>query len=86
MFIRGMSEIVKAKIKHFGTDIDPGDILFHKRRLHHRLASQSHDASVPIFHDGELVAFVLHGAPAGRRRHDHGGHDDIYLKACSCRS
>src|SRR3982074_3854666 len=27
MFIRGMSETVKAKIKHFGADFDPGDIL-----------------------------------------------------------
>ena len=28
MFIRGMSETVKAKIKHFGLDsIEPGDIL-----------------------------------------------------------
>src|SRR5947207_15279636 len=27
MFIRGMSETVKAKIQHFRTDIDPGDIL-----------------------------------------------------------
>src|SRR6201991_4210016 len=26
MFIRGMSETVKAKIKHFAGDIDPGDI------------------------------------------------------------
>src|ERR1700743_2154055 len=27
MFIRGMAETVKAKIKHFGGDIHPGDIL-----------------------------------------------------------
>src|ERR1700730_7243658 len=27
MFIRGMSDTVKAKIEHFDGDIDPGDIL-----------------------------------------------------------
>src|SRR6266436_8007783 len=27
MFIRGMSETVKAKIRHFGKNIHPGDIL-----------------------------------------------------------
>jgi len=43
MFIRGMSDTVKAKIKHFGTSIDPGRYSADERRLHHRLASQSHD-------------------------------------------
>ena len=57
MFIRGMSETVKAKIKHFGTDIDPGDILL----TNDAYITGSHlnhmTFSVPIFHDGELVAF-----------------------------
>ena len=35
MFIRGMAETVKAKIKHFGRqNIQPGDILRHQRCLH----------------------------------------------------
>ncbi len=34
MFIRGMAETVKAKIKHFGrNNIKPGDILRHQRCL-----------------------------------------------------
>ncbi len=57
MFIRGMSETVKAKIKHFGADIDPGDILL----TNDAYITGSHlnhmTFSVPIFHDGELVAF-----------------------------
>src|SRR3981189_858407 len=57
MFIRGMSETVKAKIKHFGSDIEPGDILL----TNHAYITGSHlnhmTFSVPIFHDGELVAF-----------------------------
>src|SRR3984885_12450551 len=27
MFIRGMSETIKAEMKHFGADLHPGDIL-----------------------------------------------------------
>jgi hypothetical protein len=42
MFIRGMSDTVKTKIAHFGTDIEPGDP-FDQRRLHHRQPSQPHD-------------------------------------------
>src|SRR5204863_3133997 len=57
MFIRGMSETVKAKIKHFGTDIEPGDILL----TNDAYITGSHlnhmTFSVPIFHNGELVAF-----------------------------
>src|SRR3954467_2681338 len=57
MFIRGMSETVKAKIEHFGTDIDPGDILL----TNDAYITGSHlnhmTFTVPIFHEGELVAF-----------------------------
>ena len=58
MFIRGMSDTVKAKIKHYGLDnIDPGDILL----TNDAYITGSHlnhmTFSVPIFHDGELVAF-----------------------------
>jgi N-methylhydantoinase B len=57
MFIRGMSETVRAKLKHFGSNIDPGDILL----TNDAYITGSHlnhmTFSVPIFHDGELVAF-----------------------------
>jgi N-methylhydantoinase B len=57
MFIRGMSETVKAKIRHFGDDLDPGDILL----TNDAYITGSHlnhmTFTVPIFHDGELVGF-----------------------------
>ena len=57
MFIRGMSDTVKAKIKHFGTSIDPGDILL----TNDAYITGSHlnhmTFTVPIFHDGEIVAY-----------------------------
>src|SRR4029079_9301246 len=57
MFIRGMSETVKAKIKHFGGNIDPGDILL----TNDAYTTGSHlnhmTFSVPVFHEGEVVAF-----------------------------
>ena len=58
MFIRGMSDTVKAKIAHFGvTGIDPGDILL----TNDAYITGSHlnhmTFTVPIFLDGDLVAF-----------------------------
>jgi N-methylhydantoinase B len=57
MFIRGMSDTVKAKIAHFGKKLDPGDILL----TNDAYTTGSHlnhmTFTVPIFHDGELVAF-----------------------------
>ena len=89
MFIRGMSETVKAKIKHFGPEnIDPGDILL----TNDAYITGSHlnhmTFSVPIFHDGELVGvLVLHGALAGRRRHASWRAPPTSIpKACRCRS
>jgi N-methylhydantoinase B len=59
MFIRGMAETVKAKIRHYGLDgIRPGDILVTNdayitgSHLNHFTFTQ------PIFHDGEIVAFA----------------------------
>lgn len=58
MFIRGMAETVKAKIRHFGLDgIHPGDILVTNdayttgSHLNHFTFTQ------PVFHDGEIIAF-----------------------------
>jgi N-methylhydantoinase B len=58
MFIRGMSETVKAKLKHFGVDgIEPGDVLL----TNDAYITGSHlnhmTFSVPIYFEGELVAF-----------------------------
>jgi len=58
MFIRGMSDTVKAKIKHYGLEkMDPGDILL----TNDAYTTGSHlnhmTFSVPIFHDGKVVAF-----------------------------
>jgi N-methylhydantoinase B len=58
MFIRGMAETVKAKIRHFGRDnIKPGDIYV----TNDAYITGSHlnhvTLTLPIFHDDELVAF-----------------------------
>ncbi len=58
MFIRGMSDTVKAKLDHCGAEnLEPGDILL----TNDAYITGSHlnhmTFTVPIFHDGELVAF-----------------------------
>ncbi len=58
MFIRGMAETVKAKIKHFGRDaIEPGDIYV----TNDSYLTGSHlnhvTLTLPIFHKGALVGF-----------------------------
>lgn len=59
MFIRGMSEVVKAKLNHFGAEnIHPGDILV----TNDAYITGSHlnhvTFSLPIFWEGELIAFA----------------------------
>ena len=59
MFIRGMSETVKAKLKHFGRDgIEPGDILV----TNDAYITGSHlnhvTFSLPIFHEHVLAGFA----------------------------
>ena len=58
MFIRGLSDAIKAKIAHWGKEnIEPGDILLTNdsytmgSHLNHMIFT------LPIFNDGELVAF-----------------------------
>ena len=58
MFVRGLSDAIKAKIAHWGKDnIHPGDILLTNdsyimgSHLNHMIYT------LPIFHDGELVAY-----------------------------
>lgn len=58
MFIRGMSETVKAKIAHFGLDgMEPGDVLL----TNDAYITGSHlnhmTFTVPIFEGGEVVGF-----------------------------
>jgi N-methylhydantoinase B len=58
MFIRGMSDTVKTKLAHYGTEnLEPGDILL----TNDAYITGSHlnhmTFTVPIFHDGEVVAF-----------------------------
>jgi N-methylhydantoinase B len=58
MFIRGMSETVKSKIRHFGIDnIKPGDVLV----TNDAYITGSHlnhvTLTMPIFHRGRLVGF-----------------------------
>jgi N-methylhydantoinase B len=59
MFIRGMSETIKAKIKRFGRDgIHPGDILI----TNDAYTTGSHlnhvTLTLPVFYSGELIAFT----------------------------
>jgi N-methylhydantoinase B len=58
MFIRGMSDTVKAKLDHYGVEnLDPGDILL----TNDAYITGSHlnhmTFTVPVFHDGGVVAF-----------------------------
>ena len=59
MFIRGMAETVKAKIRHFGlAAMEPGDILV----TNDSYITGSHlnhvTLTMPIFHGGELTGFA----------------------------
>ena len=58
MFIRGLSDAIKAKLAHWGKEnLRPGDILLTNdpqvmgSHLNHMIFS------LPIFHNGELIAF-----------------------------
>jgi len=69
MFIRGLSDAIKAKLAHWGREgIEPGDILLTNdsyvmgSHLNHMIFT------VPVFNDGELVAFsssMAHWADVG---------------------
>ena len=59
MFIRGMAETIAAKLRHFGSNgIEPGDILL----TNDAYITGSHlnhlTFTLPIFHQGKLVAFA----------------------------
>jgi N-methylhydantoinase B len=58
MFIRGMSETVKAKIRHFGPDgFAPGDILLTNDAYTTGSHLNHFTFTLPLFHDNALVGF-----------------------------
>src|SRR5215218_3617813 len=59
MFIRGMSETVRAKIKHFGYEnIHEGDILVTNDAYTTGSHLNHFTFTMPVFHRGELIAFT----------------------------
>ena len=59
MFIRGMSETIKAKIAHFGPKgIEPGDILVTNDAYTTGSHLNHFTFTLPIFHDGRLSGFA----------------------------
>ncbi len=82
MFIRGMAETVKAKIKHYGlAKMKPGDILL----TNDAYITGSHlnhmTFSVPVFHEGKIVGFsccMAHWPDVGGTL--HGLTTDIYAE------
>jgi N-methylhydantoinase B len=58
MFIRGMSDVVKAKIAHWGhRNIHPGDILLTNDSYTTGAHLNHLTFSIPVFHKGQIVAF-----------------------------
>ncbi len=89
MFIRGMAETVKAKIRHFGLErMEPGDIFV----TNDAYTTGSHlnhvTLTLPIFHKGVLGGVcLLHGALARYRRHRSRGVAPTSIpRACRSRS
>jgi len=59
MFIRGMSDVVKAKLAFWGEEgIEPGDILLTNDAYTTGAHLNHLTFSIPIFHDGHIVAFA----------------------------
>ena len=58
MFIRGLSDTIKAKIAHWGRDgIEPGDILLTNDAYTMGSHLNHFIFTVPVFNDGELMGF-----------------------------
>ena len=80
MFIRGMAETIKAKLRHFGARRHRARRHpRHQRRLHHRQPSQPRHpdpADLPQGRAGRVL--LLHGALARYRRHAR-RHDHRHL-------
>jgi len=59
MFIRGMAETIAAKLRKFGPDgLEPGDILLTNDAYITGSHLNHFTFSLPIFHDGDLIAFA----------------------------
>ena len=59
MFIRGMSETVKSKIRHFGYEnIHPGDIMVTNDAYTTGSHLNHFTFTMPVFHEGELIGFT----------------------------
>jgi len=59
MFIRGMAETIKAKLKHFGASgLEPGDILVTNDAYLTGSHLNHFTFSLPIFHEGKLSGFA----------------------------
>src|ERR1700757_361534 len=59
MFIRGMAETVKAKIRHYGPGgIQPGDILVTNDAYTTGSHLNHFTFTLPVFHQGELIGFT----------------------------
>ena len=59
MFIRGMSETVRAKINHFGLEnIHEGDILVTNDAYTTGSHLNHFTFTMPVFHEGELIGFT----------------------------
>jgi len=59
MFIRGMSETVKAKIRHFGLDnIEPGDILVTNDAYTTGSHLNHFTFTMPVYHEERLIGFT----------------------------
>ena len=87
MFIRGMAETVKAKIRHFGANaIRPGDIYITNDSYltGSHLNHVTHAADLPSGQAGGVL--LLHGALARHRRHSRRHEHGHLLGACRSRS
>ncbi len=56
-FIRGISEVVKGFVRHFGDDIQPGDILLSNDAYAHGSHLNHMIMALPVFAEDEIVAF-----------------------------
>ena len=88
MFIRGMSDTVKAKIAHFGTRHRARRYPADQRRLHHRQPSQPHDlhgAGLPRGRTGRRSPAAWRTGRMSAARSTARPRTSI-PKACRCRS
>ena len=81
-FIRGMANVVKAELEHFGPEgLEPGRHPGHQRRLHHRQPPQPLHLQHADLRARQAVRLGgVHGALARRRRHARRRHHRHLLR------